>query len=68
MLYLHANGSLLPTAPPAAAAVAPGSAADDDEFTSYVYDPNDPVPSVGGNNLEIECGPLDQARDRGRER
>jgi putative CocE/NonD family hydrolase len=27
---------------------------------SIVYDPGNPVPTVGGNNLEIECGPLDQ--------
>ncbi len=27
---------------------------------SYVYDPNDPVPSLGGNNLAIDIGVQDQ--------
>jgi predicted acyl esterase len=27
---------------------------------SYVYDPNNAVPSVGGNNLSMDSGPLDQ--------
>lgn len=29
-------------------------------YTEYVYDPSNPVPSQGGNNLAIACGPLDQ--------
>lgn len=29
--------------------------------TEYLYDPAHPVPSYGGNNLKIACGPLDQA-------
>ena len=29
---------------------------------SYAYDPADPVPTVGGDNLEIACGPLDQRK------
>eukprot|EP01035_Chromulina_nebulosa_P018844 gene18844-24629_t len=29
--------------------------------SSYVYDPSNPVPTVGGNNLAIPCGPLDQS-------
>eukprot|EP01061_Rhynchopus_euleeides_P008853 TRINITY_DN18004_c0_g7_i1.p2 TRINITY_DN18004_c0_g7~~TRINITY_DN18004_c0_g7_i1.p2 ORF type:complete len:602 (+),score=254.27 TRINITY_DN18004_c0_g7_i1:41-1807(+) len=28
---------------------------------SYLYDPADPVPTVGGNNLELKCGALDQS-------
>ncbi len=28
---------------------------------AYTYDPLDPVPSMGGNNLFIPCGPYDQA-------
>lgn len=28
--------------------------------STYTYDPSNPVPTVGGNNLEIKCGPLDQ--------
>ena len=27
---------------------------------SYIYDPANPVPTIGGNNLLIKCGPLDQ--------
>lgn len=27
---------------------------------TYTFNPLDPVPTVGGNNLEIKCGPLDQ--------
>jgi len=27
---------------------------------TFIYDPHDPVPTNGGNNLEIPCGPLDQ--------
>ena len=27
---------------------------------SYTYDPSHPVGTIGGNNLEIPCGPLDQ--------
>lgn len=29
---------------------------------SYVYDPTDPVPSVGGNNLMMARGPMDQRK------
>lgn len=29
--------------------------------TEYIYDPRNPVPTQGGNNLFIECGPRDQA-------
>lgn len=54
--YLHADGSASTTAP--AAGVAADSAA---ELLSYVYDPANPVPTVGGNNLDMPCGPLDQA-------
>lgn len=37
------------------------------ESTSYIYDPSNPVPTAGGNNLppgiggDIACGPLDQS-------
>ena len=27
---------------------------------SYKYDPNDPVPTIGGANLSISKGPMDQ--------
>jgi predicted acyl esterase len=31
-----------------------------DEKLSYVYDPRDPVKTVGGNNLMLDHGPMDQ--------
>lgn len=46
--YLSAGGVLSSTPP---------STSGDVTFT---YDPLDPVPTEGGNNLEIKCGPLDQ--------
>lgn len=48
-LYLHAGGALSEAAPTAA-----------DDSVTYTYDPANPVPTVGGDNLEIPCGPLDQ--------
>ena len=48
-LFLAADGALAPSAPPAG--TAPGA---------IVYNPANPVPTIGGNNLEIACGPLDQ--------
>ncbi len=32
------------------------------EKLTYVYDPKDPVPSVGGNNLMMDRGPMDQRK------
>ena len=48
--YLTAGG-VLSTSKPAKAAKA-----------SYVYDPKDPVPSIGGNNLMMDRGPMDQRK------
>ena len=48
--YLGADGTLAPTPPTGAAR---GS-------ISFTYDPSNPVRTIGGNNLEIACGPLDQ--------
>ncbi len=36
------------------------------EKLSYVYDPKDPVPSIGGNNLMMDRGPMDQRKVSGR--
>jgi uncharacterized protein len=33
---------------------------------SYVYDPKDPTPAVGGNNLMMDAGPMDQRKISGR--
>jgi len=48
IFYINPNQQLLPTAPSG------------DNSLSWVYDPSNPVPSIGGNNLFIPCGPLDQ--------
>ena len=47
--YLNANGKLRPQPPQK-----------DDAQLSYKYDPNNPVPTVGGANLIITKGPKDQ--------
>jgi putative CocE/NonD family hydrolase len=51
--YLHADGSTSTSAPAEGAEAA--------ETSPYVYDPSNPVPTSGGNNLDMPCGPLDQA-------
>jgi len=33
-----------------------------DSTTSFIFDPTDPVPTEGGNNLELSCGPKDQRK------
>ena len=30
-------------------------------YQSFLYNPSDPVPTIGGNNLLIACGPKDQS-------
>jgi uncharacterized protein len=57
--YLQAGGKLS-TAKPAADA---GSSQAADTF---VYDPQKPVPTVGGNNLMMPLGPMDQREVSGR--
>ena len=47
-LYLQQDGRLLPQAAKTAAQ------------RSYVYDPKNAVPTVGGNNLTMDTGPMDQ--------
>jgi predicted acyl esterase len=36
------------------------------EKLSYVYDPKNPTPAIGGNNLMMERGPMDQRKVSGR--
>ncbi|MGI9257543.1 MAG: CocE/NonD family hydrolase [Gammaproteobacteria bacterium] len=46
---LHGDGSLDESAP-----------AENEPARDYVYDPQNPVPTIGGRNLIIEAGPRDQ--------
>ena len=46
--YLHADGTLSPDKPTEA------------DTISYTFDPENPVPTVGGANLTFERGPMDQ--------
>ena len=46
--FLSNDGSLVSEVPATSAA------------ESFLYNPVNPVPSMGGNNLQIKCGPLDQ--------
>jgi len=54
-LFLTPNNQLSPKAPQQSSKLA------------YVYDPDNPVPTVGGNNLFISCGPLDQTEIENRD-
>ncbi|MBZ5608593.1 MAG: CocE/NonD family hydrolase [Acidobacteriia bacterium] len=49
--YFLEPGGKLATAKPASVA-----------RMTYVYDPKDPVPSIGGNNLMMDRGPMDQRK------
>lgn len=57
--YLRADHKLS-TASPAGEAIA------SDAADTFVYDPKDPVPTAGGNNLMLPLGPMDQRRVSGR--
>jgi len=48
-LYLSRQGTLQAVIPPQS-----GQA-------TYLFDPANPVPTIGGNNLILPCGPLDQS-------
>ena len=51
LAYFHADGRLALETP-----------ADADAELAYRYDPSDPVPTVGGQNMTIPKGPMDQRR------
>lgn len=53
--YLHGNQTLSPSRPTA------------DQTLSYIYDPRQPVPTVGGYQLTIPAGPKDQRAIEGRD-
>lgn len=53
--FMHSDGTLSTSAPES------GLPSDSAESSVYTYDPADPVPTQGGNNLDMPCGPLDQA-------
>eukprot|EP01034_Spumella_vulgaris_P023949 gene23949-30233_t len=48
--YLHPDGTSSTSKPTSGAA-----------YSSYKHDPTNPVPTQGGNNLQLPCGPLDQS-------
>lgn len=50
--YLHPGGGLSPVPPAAGEAEEPAS--------EYLYDPENPAPTVGGANLILDRGPMDQ--------
>ena len=54
-VFLAADGSL---------SVAPGG---EEVGLRFTYDPTDPVPTVGGANLNLPKGPMDQRRVEGRD-
>jgi len=47
--YFHSDGKLIPRVRPTG-----------EGKRSYRYDPRDPVPTIGGQNLMISMGPMDQ--------
>jgi putative CocE/NonD family hydrolase len=49
--YFHADGTLVADKPPAG-----------DESKTYEYDPKNPVPNVGGQELGVPLGPMDQRK------
>ncbi|MHB0998309.1 MAG: CocE/NonD family hydrolase [Armatimonadota bacterium] len=53
--YLHKDGTL-----------GTGKPRSKNESKSYKYNPDNPVPTVGGQNLIIEAGPYDQRKVEGR--
>jgi len=49
--YFHADGALVKEKPP-----------EGDDSKTYTYDPKNPVPSIGGQELGVPLGPKDQRR------
>lgn len=49
--YFHADGLLVQGKPPSA-----------NDRKTYTYDPKDPVPNVGGQELGVPLGPMDQRK------
>lgn len=54
--YFHADGRL-----------AAGAPTENDAAKTYKYDPKNPVPTIGGQNLLIPKGPMDQAKVESRD-
>jgi predicted acyl esterase len=51
LFYFHKGGMLAQEKPP-----------EGNDSRSYAYDPNDPVPNIGGQELGVPLGPKDQRR------
>ena len=54
--YLHPDGRLIGDQPP-----------DGENSLSYQYDPRNPVPTIGGQNMIIDRGPMDQRQVESRD-
>ncbi|MCA9100422.1 MAG: CocE/NonD family hydrolase [Planctomycetales bacterium] len=54
--YFHADGTLAAGDPPAG-----------DESATFTYDPANPVPTIGGQNLALPKGPMDQRKAESRD-
>jgi len=50
--YFHKDGALTTAAP----------SGEPDEYVEFTFDPADPCPTVGGRNLNIARGPMDQGK------
>jgi predicted acyl esterase len=50
-VYFHADGRLVP-----------GQPSEGNDAKTYTYDPKNPVPNVGGQELGVPLGPMDQRR------
>jgi predicted acyl esterase len=51
LFYFHLDGTLVQDKPP-----------DGNDAKTYTYDPKDPVPNIGGQELGVPLGPMDQRR------
>jgi len=61
--YLHSDGDAEDPNGSGTLSLGKADAADSGKADSYVYDPNDPAPTAGGNNLSgAPAGPFDQSK------
>jgi putative CocE/NonD family hydrolase len=65
-VYFHADGGLR-LKPPSSAQLSSAQLSSADGKLSYKYDPNNPVPTIGGQNLNLPKGPMDQRKAESRD-